>query len=149
MTIHVDPDARFSIDFTYLKDAMYPIGRYSLFDDANAYWFHWTQVDLAYLHSILCTASFFHDSLAGWSSKRTQFHSYRMVHELNKRLVDEKAALSDSTITVVMAMALTAECFGDIEAAHMHIVGLKRLIGLRGGVEALSNKPQLQSKLYR
>ncbi|KAH7230166.1 uncharacterized protein BKA55DRAFT_626160 [Fusarium redolens] len=135
--------------FSYLKDTMYPIGRYSRSDATNPYWFHWTQLDLAYLHSILYTTSFFYDSLKGQKSKRTEFHSYRTIHELNKQLADPTTALTDSTITVVMGMALIAECFGDVESAHMHVMGLKQIVGLRGGIESFANKPQLQAKLYR
>ncbi|TDZ25561.1 hypothetical protein Cob_v001816 [Colletotrichum orbiculare MAFF 240422] len=135
--------------FSYLKDAMYPVGRYSRFDATSTFWFHWTQLDLAYLHSILYTASFFFDSVTGQKSKRTQLHLYRTIHELNKRLADPTTALTDSTTTVVMAMALIAECFGDVESAHMHVVGLKRIVGLRGGIESFADKPQLQAKLYR
>ncbi|KAH7161949.1 hypothetical protein B0J13DRAFT_591364 [Dactylonectria estremocensis] len=135
--------------FSYLKDAMYPIGRYSRFDATNAYWFHWAQLDLAYLHSILYTTSFFYDSLAGQKSRRTEFYLYRTIHELNKQLANPTTALTDSTTTVVMGMALIAECFGDVESAHMHVVGLKRIVSLRGGIESFANRPQLQAKLYR
>lgn len=128
---------------------MYPIGRYSLSDATSTYWFHWIELDLAYLHSILYTTSFFYDSLTGQKSKRTEFHSYRTIQELNKQLADPKTALTDSTTTVVMGMALIAECFGDIESAHMHIVGLKQIVGLRGGIESFANKPQLKAKLHR
>ncbi|KAL6405507.1 hypothetical protein AUP68_11264 [Ilyonectria robusta] len=137
------------IYFSHLKDTMYPIGRYSCSDATNAYWFHWTQLDLAYLHSILYTASFFYDSLKGQKSKRTVFHSYRTIRELNKQLADPTTALTDSTTTVVMGMALIAECFGDVESAHMHVMGLERIVGLRGGIESFANKPQLQAKLHR
>ncbi|KZL75348.1 hypothetical protein CT0861_11559 [Colletotrichum tofieldiae] len=122
--------------FTYLKNTMYPIARYSRPDPANTYWFHWTQLDLAYLHSILFTASFFNDNLTGCKSKRTKYHSYRTVSELNKQLSDAKTALTDSTTTVVMAMALVAECFGDVDSAHMHVKGLRRIVELRGGIKS-------------
>ncbi|KAM6509443.1 hypothetical protein FALCPG4_017098 [Fusarium falciforme] len=143
------PDAFCLPDFSYLKDIMYPIGRYSYSDATNKYWFHWTQLDLAYLHSILYTTSFFYDSLKGQKSKRTAFHSYTTIRELNKQLADPATALTDSTTTVVMAMALIAGCFGDVESAHMHVMGLKRIVGLRGGIESFANKPQLQAKLHR
>ena len=136
-------------DFTYLKGNMYPIARYSSSDAGEGYWFHWTQVDLAYLHSILFTTSFFYDSLEGQNSERTKYHSYRTISELNKQLADSTTALSDSTTTVVMAMALVAGCFGDIESSHIHLAGLKRIIDLRGGMASYINRPLLQSKLYR
>ncbi|CRK26169.1 hypothetical protein BN1723_013784 [Verticillium longisporum] len=135
--------------FSYLKDTMYPIGRHSLADATNAYWFHWTQLDLAYLHSILYTTSFLYDNLKGEKSKRTGFHSYRTIQELNKQLADPTTALSDSTTTVVMGMALMAEGFGDVESAHVHIMGLKQIVALRGGMKSFANKPQLEAKLRR
>ncbi|KAG7115763.1 hypothetical protein HYQ44_007505 [Verticillium longisporum] len=116
--------------FSYLKDTMYPIGRHSLADATNAYWFHWTQLDLAYLHSILYTTSFLYDNLKGEKT-------------------DPTTALSDSTTTVVMGMALMAEGFGDVESAHVHIMGLKQIVALRGGMKSFANKPQLEAKLRR
>ncbi|KAK7722860.1 hypothetical protein SLS63_009134 [Diaporthe eres] len=119
---------------------MYPIARYAFSDAADAYWFHWTQVDLAYLHSVLFTTSFFYDTLAGHKSESTKYHSYRTIRELNKQLADSETALSDTTTTVVMAMALIAACFGDLESAHIHVTGLKRIIDLRGGITAYRNR---------
>ncbi|KAH7472008.1 hypothetical protein FOMA001_g13012 [Fusarium oxysporum f. sp. matthiolae] len=74
---------------------------------------------------------------------------HETIHELNKQLANPTTALTDSTVTVVMGMALIAECFGDVESAHMHIMGLKQIVGLRGGIESFANKPQLQAKLHR
>lgn len=138
-----------SSDFTYLKTNMYPIAKYSASDVTNIYWFHWTQVDLAYLHAILYTTSFFFDDLAGRKSERTKYHSYRTVSELNKQLCDPQTALTDSTTTVVMFMLFITECFGDMESAHMHMMGLKRIIDLRGGLKSYDEKPLLQEKIRR
>ncbi|KAH7146898.1 hypothetical protein B0J13DRAFT_500784 [Dactylonectria estremocensis] len=79
----------------------------------------------------------------------TEFHAYRMIHELNKQLSDPNAALTDSTTIVVMALALIAESFGDVESAHMHVMGLKKIVDLRGGIESFASHPLLQSKLHR
>lgn len=142
-------DMFFDVDFTHLKGTMYPIARYAFSDAADAYWFHWTQVDLAYLHSVLFTTSFFYDTLTGQKSESTKYHSYRAIRELNKQLADSETALSDTTTTVVMAMALIAACFGDLESAHIHVAGLKRIIDLRGAITAYRSRPLLQAKLYR
>ncbi|CEI70920.1 unnamed protein product [Fusarium venenatum] len=143
------PDAFCPPDFSYMKDEMYPIVRYSRPDTPKAYWFHWAHLDLAYLHSILYMTSFSLDSLRGQKSKRTEFHAYRMIHELNKQLSDPNTALTDSTTIVVMGLALIAESFGDVESAHMHVMGLKKIVDLRGGIESFANHPLLQSKLHR
>lgn len=142
-------DMFFVADFTHLKGNMYPIARYSFSDAADAYWFDWTQVDLAYLHSILFTMSFFYDTLSGRKSESTKYYSYRAISELNKQLADSETALSDSTTTVVMAMVLIAACFGDLESAHIHMAGLKRIIALRGGIASYKSRPLLQAKLCR
>ncbi|KXH66714.1 hypothetical protein CSAL01_11348 [Colletotrichum salicis] len=120
--------------FTYLKTNMYPIAKYSASDATNIYWFHWTQLDLAYLHAILYTTSFFFDHLAGRKSERTN---------------DPQTALSDSTTTVVMFMLFITECFGDMESAHMHMMGLRRIVDLRGGLKSYEEKPLLQEKIRR
>lgn len=128
---------------------MYPIARYSRSDSSNTYWFDWTQLDLAYLHSILFTTSFFYDNVQGHTSERTRYHSYRTIHELNKQLAHAKTAVTESTTTVVMAIALMAGCFGDTDSAHMHMMGLKRIVELHGGIQSYSGLPLLQAKLGR
>ncbi|OJJ05859.1 hypothetical protein ASPVEDRAFT_45322 [Aspergillus versicolor CBS 583.65] len=135
--------------FSYMKDEMYPIVRYSRPDTPKTYWFHWAHLDLAYLHCILYMTSFSLDSLRGQKSRRTEFHAYRMIRELNEQLSDPKTALTDSTTIVVMALALIAESFGDVQSAHMHMMGLKKIIDLRGGIESFASHPLLQSKLHR
>ncbi|WQF87748.1 Putative fungal transcription factor [Colletotrichum destructivum] len=148
----IDNNARnmLCIYFTRLKNTMYPIARYSRSDSSsNTYWFDWTQLDLAYLHSILFTTSFFYDNVQGQTSERTRYHSYRTIHELNKQLAHAKTAVTESTTTVVMAIALMAGCFGDTASAHMHMMGLKRIVELRGGIESYSSYPLLQAKLSR
>lgn len=142
-------DMIFDADFTHLKGNMYPIARYSFSDAADAYWFDWIQVDLAYLHSILFTMSFFYDTLSGQESETTRYYLCRAIRELNKQLADSETALSDSTSTVVMAMVLISACFGDLESAHIHMAGLKRIIALRGGIASYKSRPLLQAKLYR
>ncbi|EQB55014.1 hypothetical protein CGLO_05087 [Colletotrichum gloeosporioides Cg-14] len=135
--------------YTHLKTNMYPIAKYYYSDISNTYWFHWTQLDLAYLHAVLYATSFFFDSLAGQKSERTKYHLYRTVSELNRQLSNPKTALTDSTTTVVMFMVFIAECFGDIECAHMHMMGLRNIIDLRGGLSSYDEKPLLQEKLRR
>lgn len=137
------------VDFTHLKGTMYPIARYAFSDAADAYWFHGTQIDLACLDSVLFTTTIFYDTLTGQNSESTKYHSYRAIRELNKQLADSETALSDTTTTVFMAMALIAACSGDLESAHIHIAGLKRIIDLRGGITAYRSRPLLQAKLYR
>ncbi|TQN68120.1 hypothetical protein CSHISOI_07226 [Colletotrichum shisoi] len=106
-------------------------------------------LDLAYLHSILFTTSFFYDNVRGHTSERTRYHSYRTIHELNKQLAHAKTAVAESTTTVVMAIALMAGCFGDADSAHMHMMGLKRIAELHGGMQSNSCLPLLQAKLSR
>ncbi|POS78047.1 hypothetical protein DHEL01_v203562 [Diaporthe helianthi] len=98
---------------------------------------------------MLHTLSSFNDNLRGQDSERTKYHSYKTIKELNKHLADPQLALTDSTTTAVMAMALVAECFGDVVSAHIHVMGLKRIVELRGGIESYASKPLLQAKLYR
>ncbi|EGY14656.1 uncharacterized protein VDAG_05820 [Verticillium dahliae VdLs.17] len=83
------------------------------------------------------------------STSRTLLCTCTTIQELNKQLADPTTALTDSTTTVVMGMALMAEGFGDVESAHLHITGLKQIVALRGGMKSFANRPQLESKLRR
>jgi hypothetical protein len=101
------------------------------------------------MHSVLYVASTFFDIVNHKPSRKvTNYHFYKLVRALNERLSDSAAAVSDSTVTTITSMVMVALCVHDLAAARTHLDGLRRIVQLRGGIEAFNHNPKLQEKLY-
>lgn len=68
---------------------------------------------------------------------------------LRKRLNDCRAATSDSTVLIVVGLALASSALGHLETAAQHVAGLQRMVHLRGGLAAFRGQTLLQSKICR
>jgi hypothetical protein len=68
---------------------------------------------------------------------------------LNEQLSKPTNQLNDSTITVVVSLAVMSDAMGDFEALKAHIAGLRQMIRLRGGMNAFRNNAQLYIKIGR
>lgn len=66
-------------------------------------------------------------------------HFQRGLELLRHRIMgdDDEAKVSDGTIAVVVKLASTAHFEGDYAAGRKHMEGLRRMVDLRGGVDAL------------
>ena len=86
----------------------------------------------------------------GVLSPVTRLHLSKLLHLVQQRLESLQAALSDSTMLVVSALAMAAHDVGDEAAARKHVAGLYKIIGLRGGVTPLThNDHRMQRKVCR
>lgn len=129
---------------------MYPLDLCCEFNASETNWFGWMTNDAAYLHALLFTVSSFHDIAAGRTAQpHTNYHVFKAIRLLNERLADSEMALADSTVAVVMSMAMLCEIAGDVQAARAHTDGLKRIVELRGGIGSFSHAQQLQVKICR
>lgn len=88
-----------------------------------------------------------HDQL----SRTAYFHYGQTLQHLQARLneYDNKSAISDATIMVVVTLAAAAELTGDLATVRNHIKGLEKIISLRGGVRALNIHTNMQVKVCR
>jgi hypothetical protein len=59
------------------------------------------------------------------------------------------SSTSDSTILVVVGMTITAIVLGDLKTARKHVIGLGRMVTLRGGITAFESNRRLQTKILR
>ncbi|KAI8665190.1 hypothetical protein NCS56_00954200 [Fusarium sp. Ph1] len=136
--------------FGTIRELMYPLDLCCEFNASETNWFGWMTNDAAYLHALLFTVSSFHDIAAGRTTQpRTNYHVFKAIRLLNERLADSEMALADSTVAVVMSMAMLCEIAGDVQAARAHTDGLKRIVELRGGIGSFSHAQQLQVKICR
>ncbi|KAL3417237.1 hypothetical protein PVAG01_11237 [Phlyctema vagabunda] len=115
-------------------------------------WFPYMISDICCLHSMMFSVkAFVENAPGGQLSHSASLHYARTLQLLQARLnePDQTAAISDSTIMVVVTLAAAAEITGDAEAVANHARGLDTIVGLRGGVRALTTHNNLQVKVCR
>lgn len=84
-------------------------------------------------------------------SRLASFHYAQTLQLLQARFneSDQTSAISDSTIMVVITLAMAAELTEDFAAVANHFKGLEKIVSLRGGVRALNTNNNIQVKVCR
>ncbi len=135
---------------TVMKDVMYPIERCLDFDSAVIPRFTYLIQDEAYVHSLLLVAYSYFDILRRRRpGNRAVMHMGKTINSLRHNLEKDDLATADSTLFVVLALALIADFSGDSEAAKNHMDGLSKMLKLRGGLSSLGYNATLQIKCCR
>ena len=115
-------------------------------------WFPYMINDICCLHSMMfCVSAFVTSAPPGRLNQQAYFHYGQTLQLLQARLndFDHTAAISDSTIMVVITLAQVAELTEDYAAVANHINGLKKIVSLRGGLQALNTHNNLHVKVCR
>ncbi|KAF4953423.1 hypothetical protein FSARC_12392 [Fusarium sarcochroum] len=121
------------------------------------------QDDASYLSPILNDPACFHftffisitylDVIQGHTddSVNALTHFVKALNILQHRLAKGHltSSTSDSTILVIIGMTITAIALDDLDTAQKHIVGLHRMVTLRGGISAFGSNRRLQTKILR
>ena len=129
---------------------IYPLKFCIEFDEPRAEYFDWLFDDAAYLHSTLLAASAMHDAARKQPlAKATCFHLQRTLSLLNEELSEGDAYRKNSTVYIVITLALFARLFGDYTAAETHMSGLRQIVRLRGGLKGLRRTPKLHFTIDR
>ncbi|ETS86475.1 hypothetical protein PFICI_00303 [Pestalotiopsis fici W106-1] len=78
-------------------------------------------------------------------------HYLKGLDILRQRLAgnDDKAKVSDATISVVLKLASAAGFDGDTATAKRHMQGLRKMTDMRGGLAAMSHNPKLLVEIWR
>jgi hypothetical protein len=89
-------------------------------------------------HAFMGLVASMHNALADWDDTTTiDFHRYEAVKYINKRLDLEgrsKTPVSDG-VCVSVSLLVSVESFnGSLNSAKAHMMGLKKMIDLRGGI---------------
>jgi hypothetical protein len=120
------------------------------FDPSRSVWFEYLARDAAYMYSVLFTATTYFDRIQNRTSGPDALaHLAKTLMLLQSNLEDAAMATSESTISVVVLLAMGASAFGDLEAAVKHCDGMYKMIRMRGGLRSLSRNSQLQIKSCR
>ncbi|KFA81238.1 hypothetical protein S40288_10426, partial [Stachybotrys chartarum IBT 40288] len=170
-------DQRRSLMRSYSNDSQctlvsgpYPLDLCANNEDWNGHWWLRLLTDPAYLDSTLFNMSALID-IRGYRSQRgTHDHAFvvdlptemadilsdrtrdyfdRTIRYLQHRVQDPEKQLSDSTITLVLSLAMMAELTGDDAAFEQHVGGLTKIVQLRGGLETFKNHNILRIKICR
>lgn len=75
----------------------------------------------------------------------------KTVRFLRERLgdEDEDLKLSDSTVMVVLILACHAHRLGQYGTARNHMLGLRKIVDMRGGIAALKTRTKLLIEIFR
>lgn len=93
-------------------------------------------------------------SQGGGINRLAAFHYSQTLQHLQARInAFERAKhdfiFDDSTIMVVINLAMAAELEGDLTAVRTHVDGLLKMVSLRGGLRSLTMHNNLQVKVCR
>ncbi|KAL7904119.1 hypothetical protein GGI35DRAFT_464152 [Trichoderma velutinum] len=148
--------------FTTIKEIMYPANWCVESDNFNWLFFHWLFEEESYLQSILFSVSAFQDILSFKSTRRlnspsvaiefspeTRYYLGNTINLLNKQIQDCHLQLHDSTVAVVISLAMIADAIGDNTVCKTHIEGLKQMIRARGGLDSFRSNGHVQMKICR
>ncbi|KAK3326081.1 hypothetical protein B0H66DRAFT_550028 [Apodospora peruviana] len=145
------------------KQMLYPLETCVAFERPDRRWLEPLFDDPVYLHTMVSTTQDYFGFLASrgpysLGSKlapppfRRSPHVVKALSLLRERLAlrdQGKLLISDTTICVVMTLAVHAHVLGDREAADFHLAGLRKMVTLRGGVSRLRDNAKLLIELLR
>lgn len=78
-------------------------------------------------------------------------HHQRGLQLLRQKLLgdDEDEKVSDATISAVLKLATASHFDGDVATSKQHMRGLRRMVDLRGGLDAFDHHPRLRTEMLR
>lgn len=140
------------------KAALFPLEScMELIEPPQASWVATLCTDAVYLNATIFAVQVYFDLLAGRElepvSPLTPTYTpfSKTLRLLRERLgsEDEKLKLSDNTVMVVLILACHAHRLGQYSTARNHLVGLRRIIEMRGGIKDLKTRPKLLIETFR
>lgn len=123
----------------------------------RASWVETLCTDAAYLNATIFSVQVYYDLLAGRdlepvSPLTPTYTSFsKTVRFLRERLGDEDEQLkvSDNTVMVVLILACHAHRLGQYSTARNHMVGLRKIVNMKGGITALKTRTKLLIEIFR
>jgi hypothetical protein len=111
--------------------------------------------DAAWVHMMAFTSYATIGVLRGQSlrpiDQRASPHFARSLRLLRERLMSNDRALTttNTTVQLVLSLALHASMHGDFEEVNYHLMGLRRIVELRGGIDSFRAWPRLMLEILR
>lgn len=140
------------------KAALFPLE--SCIDSAEPTRASWVETlcnDAAYLNATIFSVQVYFDLIAGHdlepvSPLTPTYTSFsKTLRLLRERLEDhdEQIKLSDNTVMVVLILACHAHRLGQYSIARNHMLGLRKLVDMRGGIALFKTKTKLMIEIFR
>ncbi|KAH8677970.1 hypothetical protein BX600DRAFT_431279 [Xylariales sp. PMI_506] len=129
---------------------MFPLAMVMKLDMDSSAWFDLLILDAAYLHVTIFSIEIFVDKALGRPSanpRQVTRHLLRAITLLRERLSldDEENKVSDSSMGVVLSLAMTANFLGHQEDSKYHMEGLRKMACIRGGIGRIAcSKHQME-----
>ncbi|KAI7493322.1 hypothetical protein KC367_g8643 [Hortaea werneckii] len=113
-------------------------------------WWHFVRADDLLFHVMLLVSSIDQDALRSNSqSIETRQMLDRCFNLLSTHIRDPIASTTDHTLVAIASLAAVEHGRADMRALHSHLAGLKNLIKMRGGLEAIrSANPLAANVIY-
>ncbi|KAK6347665.1 hypothetical protein TWF718_005504 [Orbilia javanica] len=137
------------------KKILFPLESVIEFNHKDRQWWDALSIDPAYLNTTAFMAYAYVDLMKGrrYSPMLPEaiFHFVQAVNMLRERLLTPDKALlfSDSTLFLVLSLALYAHMNGDAATARNHMKGLRKIVGMRGGIRTLRQNEKLLMEILR
>lgn len=145
------------------KGALFPLESCIAFGPKETKWLEALTLDAAYLHAMAFSAHAYFEMLPGRhhtavlpphhpsSSSRT--HVLKTLRLLRERIEtpnhDGVIQASFSTAAIVLCLAFHAHVMGEHDAAMHHMLGLRKIVDLKGGLPSLADNAKLVVEILR
>lgn len=126
---------------SWARESTYPLEICVQIEPTTTTWFEHLTTDIVYFHSMLFATISHTDQLLGReSSPLALLHFAKTLKFLQERLSlpNSELATADPTITAITNLATIAVFTNDYVQAMNHMMGLAKIVELRGGLQALN-----------
>ncbi|KAF3062975.1 hypothetical protein CFAM422_010526 [Trichoderma lentiforme] len=110
-------------------------------------WWPLALADQALFHVSLQTASLYEELQAQKGFPISDLLMVDSIALVRRRIEDSSLAFQDETLDSVVTLAAIEHGKGNIEASRMHIDGVKRMVGIRGGIDELKQRSPLTARM--
>ncbi|EPS35700.1 hypothetical protein H072_10845 [Dactylellina haptotyla CBS 200.50] len=122
------------------KKILFPLEPCFAFDHNSRMWWDALSYDPAYLNTTAFMSHAYVNMMRGYRGNPIgqdgTYHLVKTVHHLRERLSAGPGPLlfQDSTIFIILMLAVYAHVMGEGETAQQHMKGLRRIVNMRGGI---------------
>lgn len=134
---------------------LFPLQTCMFFDKRDEVWIAPLVIDPIYLHAMIFTSQYFFDTMS--PTKHSTINQFitplvaKTLTLLRERLDqdDDNVKISNTTVAVVVKLAIYAHSTGDSKSARQHVEGLCKMVKLRGGLTAFRENTKLLVLILR
>ncbi|KAI0385753.1 hypothetical protein F5Y04DRAFT_244576 [Hypomontagnella monticulosa] len=142
------------------KGALFPLESCIAFGPKETKWMEALTLDAAYLHAMAFSAHAYFEMLPGRNTPlppqhpaSTRSHVLKTLRLLRERIEtpghDAVLATTFSTAAIVLCLAFHAHVMGEHDTAMHHMLGLRKIVDLKGGLSSLADNVKLVVEILR